>query len=64
VSSRDDGKLIVYLTLGFGFGIVSFFRGFKIYREYRILEDTPEVPIRSIAMGLAHIHGRPKANNW
>jgi len=48
----------VWLVIGFGFGLVSFFRGFKIFREYRILEDTPEVPIRSIAMGLVHIHGK------
>lgn len=48
----------IYLVLGLGFGLISFFRGFKIYREYRILEDTPEVPIRSIAMGLVHIHGK------
>jgi len=48
----------IWLVIGFGFGLVSFFRGFKIYREYRILEDTPEVPIRSIAMGLVHIHGK------
>jgi len=48
----------IYLVLGLGFGLLSFFRGFKIYREYRILADTPEVPIRSIAMGLVHIHGK------
>jgi hypothetical protein len=54
----DDGNLEIGLAMGFGFGILSFFRGFKIYREYRILEDTPEIPIRSIPMGLAHLHGK------
>lgn len=54
----DDGNFEIYVALGFGFGLFSFFRGFKIYREYRILEDTPEIPIRSIPMGLAHIHGK------
>jgi hypothetical protein len=27
------------------------------------VEDTPEIPIRSIPMGLARIHGKAKANN-
>ncbi|HEV2350649.1 MAG TPA: hypothetical protein VG028_12470 [Terriglobia bacterium] len=54
----DDGNFELYMSLGFGFGLFSFFRGFKIYREYRLLEDTPEIPIRSIPMGLAHVHGK------
>ena len=49
-------------ALGFGFlaGIFLFFKGFRVYREYRILSDTPEEPIRSIPMGLVHIHGKAK----
>jgi len=54
----DDGNFELYVALGFGFGIFSFFRGFKIYREYRILADTPEIPIRSIPMGLVQVHGK------
>lgn len=54
----STSNLEIWVVLGFGFGLVSFFRGFKIYREYRILADTPEIPIRSIAMGLVHIHGK------
>ena len=60
MSSDDDGKLILYATLGFGAGIYCFFKGFKIYREYRVLADTPEMPIRSIPMGLVEIHGKAK----
>jgi hypothetical protein len=60
MSSNDDGKLIVYATLGFGAGIFWFFKGFKIYREYRVLVDTPEIPIRSVPMGLVEIHGKAK----
>lgn len=56
--SSDDGKLILYATLGFGAGIFWFFKGFKIYREYRVLADTPEIPIRSMPMGLVEIHGK------
>jgi len=29
-----------------------------MYREYRLLKDTPEAPIRSIPMGFVHIHGK------
>jgi len=58
----DDGRFEIYMVAGFGFGLLSFFRGFRIYREYRILEDTPEIPIRSIAMGLVHIHGKAQSD--
>jgi hypothetical protein len=60
MSSSDDGKLILYATVGFGAGIFWFFKGFKIYREYRVLADTPEIPIRSMPMGLVEIHGKAK----
>jgi hypothetical protein len=60
MSSNDDGKLVVYAALGFGAGIFWFFKGFKIYREYRVLVDTPEIPIRSMPMGLVEIHGKAK----
>jgi len=58
----DDGRFEIYMAIGFGFGLVTFFRGFRIYREFRILEDTPEIPIRSIAMGLVHIHGKAQGD--
>ena len=55
--SHKGWQLDLVLMLGFGTGLYAFFKGFRVYREYRILEDTPEVPIRSIAMGLVHIRG-------
>ena len=60
MSSDDDGKLILYATIGFGAGIFWFFKGFKIFRQYRVLVDTPEIPIRSMAMGLVEVHGKAK----
>jgi hypothetical protein len=51
----------VALLLGFGAGLYWFFKGFRVYREYRVLLDTPEIPIRSIAMGLVEIHGKVRA---
>lgn len=47
----------VWLVIGLGTGLVTFFRGFKVYREYRVVDDTPLIPIRSIPMGLVNIQG-------
>jgi hypothetical protein len=56
--SSDDGKLFGYTTLGFGLGLYCFVKGFREFRKYRVLADTPEVPIRSMAMGLVEVHGK------
>jgi hypothetical protein len=58
VSSDKDWWLDFLLMMGFGAGLYSFLKGFRIYREYRLLEDTPQVPIHGIAMGLVHLSGR------
>ncbi len=47
---------IVPLVMGV-VGILLFIFGFVKYRAYRVLADTPCVPIRSVAMGLAHVAG-------
>ena len=39
------------------FGVILFLVGFWKYREYRLLADTPQVPIRSVSMGLSHVAG-------
>ncbi len=58
MSSGDDPTFAA--IVGFGAGIYFFFKGFREYRKYRILADTPEIPIRSIAMGLVEVHGTAK----
>ncbi len=58
--SSDSGNTFIYAVLGFGAGLFWFFKGFRIYREYRVLADTPEIPIRSIPMGLVEIHGKAR----
>lgn len=55
-SSHNDP--FIYAAIGFGGGIYYFFKGFRTFREYRVVEDTPEMPIRSIAMGLVRVHGK------
>ncbi|MGH9431542.1 MAG: GIDE domain-containing protein [Terriglobia bacterium] len=47
-----------WLVIGLGAGLVTFFRGFKVYREYRVVDDTPLIPIRSMPMGLVNIQGK------
>ncbi|HEX5413029.1 MAG TPA: hypothetical protein VFZ27_14355 [Terriglobia bacterium] len=44
--------------IGFVLGLYWFFKGFGIFREYKVISDTPLVPIRSVAMGRVQIHGR------
>src|SRR5690348_3073485 len=53
-----SGDPTLALMLGFGGGLFSFLRGFKVYREFRVIEDTPQMPIRSIAMGLVNVRGK------
>jgi len=56
--SSHSTNLEVAIVAGFGAGLFWFFKGFHDYREFRVVEDTPEMPIRSIPMGLVHVHGK------
>jgi hypothetical protein len=47
----------------FLFGIILFFLGFRTYRKYRILADTPVIPVRSVPMGLVHVSGKSTGGN-
>ena len=40
------------------FGILMFVLGFRTYRQYRIMADTPLIPVRSVPMGLVHVSGK------
>jgi len=60
MSSDASTKIDLWLTVGFGAGLYYFYKGFRVFREYRVLMDTPEIPIRSMAMGLVEIHGKAK----
>lgn len=53
----SDGDSILYPTIGFGAGIYLFIKGFREFRKYRLMADTPVIPIRSMAMGLVEICG-------
>jgi hypothetical protein len=46
------------LLLGLGAGVWFFFKGFRTFREYQVVADTPRMPIRSLAMGFVHVRGK------
>ena len=56
----DSSDPDIALVVGFGAGLYWFFKGFRVYREYRVLLDTPEIPIGSMPMGLVEIHGKAR----
>jgi hypothetical protein len=60
LSSRSDptGALL----LGVGGGLVMFYRGFRKFREYKVVADTPRIPIRSVPMGLVHVRGKAQSS--
>jgi hypothetical protein len=45
------------LFLGTGAGVWIFFKGFRVFREFKIVTDTPRMPIRSVSMGLVQVRG-------
>ena len=57
-SNSDPSAALLIL---FGGGLWFFFKGFRVMREYKVLDDTPRMPIRSVPMGFVHIRGRAEA---
>ena len=58
---RGNSDPSAALFLGFGIGLWTFFKGFRIMREYKVLADTPRIPIRSVPMGFVHIRGKAES---
>lgn len=56
--ATDDGRLLLAAIVGFGGGIYTFLKGFREFRQYRLVADTPENHIRSIPMGLVKVRGK------
>lgn len=46
--------------LGFGFGLYAFLKGFREFRKYRLVADTPKIRIRSAPMGFVQIRGEAR----
>lgn len=58
LAASSNPPPFIFLIIGFLVGALVFFFGFRTYRELRVLADTPIAPVRSIPMGLVHIHGK------
>lgn len=63
IDMNPYGNIDVWLILGSGLGLILFFRGLFIFRKGLIVADTPTIPIRSIAMGIAQVHGHTSGGN-
>lgn len=48
----------VLAAMAFLAGIYWFFQGFGLFRKYRVIADTPLMPIRGVAMGRVQIRGK------
>ena len=60
MTNNDDGRLLLASVVGFGGGIYTFLKGFREYRKYRLVADTPTIRIRSVPMGLVQIRGEAR----
>jgi hypothetical protein len=60
--THSNDNLGLYAFLGFGAGLYTFYKGFRQFRDYRLIADTPEIPIRSIPMGFVQVHGVAKGS--
>jgi hypothetical protein len=58
VLASSGGNSPLGIILLFALGAFLFYWGFQSYRRYRILADTPIMPIRSMAMGLTRARGK------
>lgn len=61
--AHDSGDLLGASVFGFGLGIYVFIKGFREFREYRVVSDTPAIPIRSVPMGWSESTAERKASS-
>jgi len=62
-ASSSGSSSPIFPVLVLLFGIVLFILGFRIYLQYRIMADTPLIPVRSVPMGLVHVSGKSTGGN-
>jgi hypothetical protein len=56
--SSDSSQGFFLLPLAFAVGVYFFFKGFRVFRKYRYVADTPEATLRSVAMGFVKVRGK------
>jgi LemA protein len=56
---------LVPIMFGFMFlaGVFFFLKGFWVFRDYKIVADTPLIPIRSLALGVVSIRGKAQSEH-
>lgn len=54
---ETDYEGVFWAGVGILIGLWVFRRGFRRFRDYKVMADTPVMPIRSLAMGHAEIYG-------
>lgn len=54
----SDGEDIFWALVGTGFGAWTFFKGFRVLRNKRLVENTPTSKCRSVAMGFVEVAGK------
>jgi E3 ubiquitin ligase len=57
VTSRDEGKIVVWAMIGAAAGVYLFFRGFRMLQFKRLVLNTPLSRVRSASMGLVELSG-------
>ena len=55
---NSPSQLTWVFVAGFFGGLYAFWKGFGVYRDYRMEGDIPQVPVRGAAMGLVHVSGK------
>jgi hypothetical protein len=53
---------IFWAFLGTGFGAWTFFKGFRVLRNKRLVENTPTSKCRSVAMGFVEVSGKARGD--
>jgi hypothetical protein len=59
--SRSDPSAA--LLIGIIGGLSVFYKGFRRFREYKVLSDTPRINVRSVPMGFVHLQGSAESPN-
>lgn len=57
-STSSNDNFYGGIFVAFFVGLITFFKGFRVYRRYRLIADVPQIPIRSVPMGLVKIRGK------
>ena len=58
MATRVSGNFFFILCIGFVLGIIGFFKGFKLRKKKRLIENIPTSTVRGMAVGLVEVKGQ------